>query len=65
MYNLSTERRWKVRLLIIFVNLILLGMGWYADVSGITLDAFKWAAAGFQGASATWFVTDYATKPKD
>ena len=63
--NLSSERRWQVRKLIICVNLLLLGLAFYADSSGLKLDAFVWASAGFQGASASWFIADYATKPED
>ena len=65
MNGLSSERRWQVRKLIILVNLLILGLAFFADFVALKLDAFVWAAAGFQGASASWFIADYATKPKD
>lgn len=51
----KAERRWWVRQLIIAVNIIVLGVTFYADAVGIKLDAFVWAAGGFQGASAAEF----------
>lgn len=65
MQSVSSERRWMVRQLIIAVNLLILGIAFYSDFEQLKLDAFVWASAGFQAASATWFVADYATKPKD
>lgn len=63
--DLSSERRWQVRKLIILVNLMILGIAFAADASGIKLDAFKAAMHGFEAFSALAFAADYATKPKE
>ena len=63
--DIRSERRWRIRLTIVAVNLILLGLAFFADYNGIKIAQFIQAVNGFQLASAGWFVADYATKPKE
>ena len=65
MFKLSSERRWLVMQLIIAVNLLILGLAFAADYAGLSLDAFTWAAAGFQSASAILIAANYGTKPTE
>jgi hypothetical protein len=65
MQDLKSERRWLVRQVIIAVNLLLLGITFFADYNGLKLVTFLTAVNGFQIASAGWFIADYATKPKE
>jgi len=62
--DIKSERRWWVRQTIIAINIVILGVAFYADYNGISLDSFKWAVGGFQTASGVWFVADYYTRPR-
>lgn len=62
MISTNNERRWYVRQLLIAVNLLILGIAFYADATGIPLDSFKNAMAGFEVFTGLAFMADYATK---
>ena len=61
----KSERRWLVRQLLIAVNLMLLGIAYYMDATGIKADVFINAMNGFQAFTALAFGADYMSVPKE
>lgn len=62
MQNIKSERRWLVRQLLIAVNIMLLGIAYYMDYSGIEPNAFINAINGFQVFTGLAFSADYISK---
>lgn len=59
---INSERRWQIRKLLTLVNLILLGIAYYMDATGIKPEAFINAMNGFQIFTGLAFAADYGTK---